>query len=124
MPGLRRYHPPRATEVRRWRRDCRGSRPARRARDAAAGLGGRSGRHCTIRCDGDSVDGAAFGGPIFYGHASQSANEKPDHPGNVYWYQAKRANEVFQSLDGKQREIALVKGTVPPEQGNATVKLS
>ena len=27
-----------------------------------------SGRHVTRRCDGDSVDGAAFGGPIFYGH--------------------------------------------------------
>src|SRR5207248_2529928 len=26
-----------------------------------------TGRHCTIRCDGDSVEGAAFGGPIFYG---------------------------------------------------------
>jgi len=83
-----------------------------------------TGRHCTVRCDGDSVDGAAFGGPIFYGHASGTFNEKPDHPGNVYWYQAKRANEVFQALDGKQREMAVVKGAVPPEQGNATVKLS
>ena len=34
--------------------------------------------------------------------------EKPDHPNNVYWYQAKRANEVFQALDGKQREQALL----------------
>ncbi len=66
-----------------------------------------TGRHCTARCDGDSVEGTAFGGPIFYGHASQSFNEKPDHPKNVYWYQAKRANEVFQALDGKQRKIAL-----------------
>ena len=24
-----------------------------------------TGRHCTRRCDGDSVDGTAFGGPIF-----------------------------------------------------------
>jgi hypothetical protein len=84
-----------------------------------------SGRHCTIRCDGDSVEGAAFGGPIFYGHqAGSSATEKPDHPDNVYWYQAKRANELFQALDGKQREKALVTGRVPPEEGNATVKLS
>ena len=66
-----------------------------------------TGRHCTRRCDGDSTDGAAFGGPIFYGHAAQGFNEKPDHPGNAYWYQAKRANEVFQMLDGKQRELAL-----------------
>ena len=27
-----------------------------------------TGRHVTRRCDGDSVEGAAFGGPIFYGH--------------------------------------------------------
>lgn len=81
-----------------------------------------TGRHCTVRCDGDSVEGAAFGGPIFYGHASQSGNEKPDHPGNVYWYQAKRANEVFQALNGKQREAALL-GNPRPEKSNATVAL-
>jgi len=81
-----------------------------------------TGRHCTIRCDGDSVEGAAFGGPIFYGHASQSFNEKPDHPGNVYWYQAKRANEVFQALNGKQREQALL-GDPREEKGTATVAL-
>jgi hypothetical protein len=39
-----------------------------------------TGRHCTARCDGDSVEGEAFGGPIFYGHASQSFYEKADHP--------------------------------------------
>ena len=62
-----------------------------------------TGRHCTRRCDGDSVAGAAFGGPIFYGHAAQGFNEKADHPGNAYWFQAVRANEVFKMLDGKQR---------------------
>jgi hypothetical protein len=81
-----------------------------------------TGRHCTVRCDGDTVAGAAFGGPIFYGHASQGFNEKPDHPKNVYWYQAKRANEVFQALDGKQRQIALL-GDPRQEQGTHTVDL-
>jgi hypothetical protein len=82
-----------------------------------------TGRHCTRRCDGDSVGGAAFGGPIFYGHAAESFNEKPNHPGNVYWYQAVRANEVFQMLDGKQRETALRKhGRM--EQGTETVRLT
>jgi len=81
-----------------------------------------TGRHCTARCDGDSVEGVAFGGPIFYGHASMSFNEKPDHPKNVYWYQAKRANEVFQALDGKQRAIALL-GDPRSEKGTATVDL-
>ena len=41
-------------------------------------------------------------------HAAEGFNEKPDHPGNAYWYQAVRANEVFKALDGKQREKALV----------------
>lgn len=81
-----------------------------------------TGRHCTRRCDGDSVEGAAFGGPLFYGHAV-SGTEKPDHKGNAYWYQALRANEVYQALDGKQREIALC-GRSRGEKGNKTVELT
>lgn len=81
-----------------------------------------TGRHCTVRCDGDSVEGAAFGGPIFYGHqAGPSGTEKPDHPGNVYWHQAKRANEVFNALSGKQREIALLNTDPRKEQATETV---
>jgi hypothetical protein len=82
-----------------------------------------TGRHCTRRCDGDSVAGTAFGGPIFYGHAAEGFNEKADHPGNAYWFQAVRANEVFKMLDGKQREIALL-GDSREEEGTKTVALS
>ena len=83
-----------------------------------------TGRHVTRRCDGNSVDGAAFGGPIFYGHeAGGSFQEKPTHPGNVYWYQGIRANEVFKAMDGKQRALAL-RADPRPEQGDKTVKLS
>jgi hypothetical protein len=82
-----------------------------------------AGRHCTVRCDGDSTEGVAFGGPIFYGHAANNQfNEKPDHPGNVYWYQAVRANEVFKALDGKQRKLALL-DQPRPEQATRTVAL-
>ncbi len=82
-----------------------------------------TGRHCTARCDGDSVDGAAFGGPIFYGHqAGPDFSERPDHPGNVYWYQGKRANEVFAALDGRQRKLALL-GDPRREEKTATVAL-
>ena len=82
-----------------------------------------TGRHCTRRCDGDSVEGVAFGGPIFYGHAAGGFTEAPDHKGNAYWYQARQANAVFQALDGKQREKALCeKGRA--EQGTDTVKLT
>ncbi len=82
-----------------------------------------TGRHCTRRCDGDSEKGTAFGGPIFYGHAAKSFNEKPDHAGNAYWFQAQRANEVFQALDGKQRETALL-GSSRKEAGNKTIQLT
>lgn len=67
-----------------------------------------TGRHLTIRADGNSVEHAAFGGPIFYGHAASGFNETVGHPGNVYWHQAQLANGLFKMLDGKQREQALV----------------
>jgi len=82
-----------------------------------------TGRHTTRRCDGNSVAGAAFGGPIFYGHAAESFNEKPDHKGNVYWYQGLRANEVFKALDGKQRKMALLDVNPPGENAKETVEL-
>lgn len=82
-----------------------------------------SGRHCTRRCDGDSVEGAAFGGPIFYGHSVED-DEAPDHPGNAYWYQAKRANFVFDMLDGKQQETALLDKRSRFEQKYKTVRLT
>lgn len=82
-----------------------------------------TGRHVTRRCDGNSVDGEAFGGPIFYGHAALSDNEAADHPGNAYWYQAKRANELYQALDGKQRKLAL-NDNPRSEKGTDTVALT
>ena len=82
-----------------------------------------TGRHCTRRCDGNSVAGAAFGGPIFYGHAATGFNEPADHKGNIYWYQAQRANHVYQMLDGKQRAVAL-RDKTREEEGNKTVNLT
>lgn len=74
-----------------------------------------TGRHLTARCDGNSTDHTAFGGPIFYGHAAQGFNEKPDHPGNVFWPQALQANRLYEMLDGRQRKLALVQDA-PPEE--------
>jgi len=65
-----------------------------------------TGRHLTIRADGDSVSNVAFGGPIVYGHGE--GDSKKGLPGNVFYYQTKKANEVFAALDGKQREKALL----------------
>ncbi|MFM7251250.1 MAG: DUF3500 domain-containing protein [Planctomycetaceae bacterium] len=67
-----------------------------------------TGRHLTLRCDGDSADHVAFGGPIFYGHDTGSFDEPADHAGNVFWPQAVAANKVAAMLDGRQREAALV----------------
>lgn len=67
-----------------------------------------TGRHMTLRCDGDSADHVAFGGPIFYGHDAGGDTEEPNHPGNVFWSQAVAANGVFAMLDGRQRSQALV----------------
>ena len=77
-----------------------------------------TGRHLTLRCDGNSADHVAFGGPIFYGHAASEFDETADHPGNVFWPQAIVANKVFEMLDGKQRKQALVKRR-PREQAVA-----
>jgi hypothetical protein len=75
-----------------------------------------TGRHMTIRCDGNSADHVAFGGPIFYGHAAESFDEAPDHPGNVFWPQAQAANKLYEMLDSKQQEQALVRRGLPAEQ--------
>ena len=66
-----------------------------------------TGRHLTIRCDGDSLAHSAFGGPIFYGHAAQGFYEKADHAGNVFWPQAQKANSLYRMLDGRQRRQVL-----------------
>ena len=41
-------------------------------------------RHMTLRCDGDSAEHVAFGGPILYAHEGERLYEKPDHPKNVF----------------------------------------
>ncbi|MBS0261684.1 MAG: DUF3500 domain-containing protein [Planctomycetes bacterium] len=97
--------------------------------DDAGGLGGYSvavfgtpgsgkfeweltGRHLTLRADGNSVDQAAFGGPIIYGHGIETPTE------NLFYYQTKQVNEVFGALDPKQAEVALMK-TAPKEDAVA-----
>ena len=61
-----------------------------------------TGRHLTLRADGNSTDKAAFGGPIVYGHGDEDPKE------NLFHYQTKQANEVFKALDPKQAAKALI----------------
>jgi len=73
-------------------------------------------RHMTLRCDGDSADHVAFGGPILYAHEGERLYEKPNHPGNVFWHQAVEANKLFRTLDrGQQKEALVVRG-MPSEE--------
>jgi hypothetical protein len=81
-----------------------------------------TGRHLTIRCNSDKDVGAAFGGPIFYGHqAGPNDKEEPTHPGNVFWKQALLANKVFSALDGKQQEKALLEKS--PADDDKSIKI-
>lgn len=68
-----------------------------------------TGRHQTLRADGNCEPHVAFGGPVFYGHSAGESSDRPqDHPGNVFWPQAQAANKVYRMLDEKQRKAALV----------------
>ncbi len=62
-----------------------------------------TGRHLTLRADGNSTKQVAFGGGIVYGHSE----EEPEH--NLFHYHTKKANEVFEALDEKHRLQALLK---------------
>jgi hypothetical protein len=64
-----------------------------------------TGRHATLRADGNAATGASFAGPIFYGHAAKS--------GNVWGYLGQRASAIFESLDESRRARALVVEATP-----------
>jgi len=57
-----------------------------------------SGHHLTLRCDGNSEPGAAFGGPVYYGHSAAGYSDQ-----NVYRYQTKLVQSVYEALDAKQQ---------------------
>jgi hypothetical protein len=61
-----------------------------------------SGHHLTLRCDGNSEPGAAWGGPIYYGHSVNGYDKN-----NVFLYQTEQVQTVFDILDEKQRERSL-----------------
>lgn len=61
-----------------------------------------AGHHLTVRCDGNSQPGAAFGGPMYYGHILNGYSEK-----NVYNYQTRQVQAVFDALDSPQQEKAI-----------------
>jgi hypothetical protein len=80
-----------------------------------------TGRHLTLRADGNSIDKVAFGGPIFYGHATKF-KETADHAGNAWWHQAVKANELFASLDSTQQKAALLKDSPGDHRNSAKLQ--
>ena len=74
-----------------------------------------SGHHLTLRCDGDSEEGAAFGGPLYYGHSPNGYSAR-----NVFNYQTLGVLSVFEALSEAQRKQAVVKGT--PGEGLGSIK--
>ncbi|HEV3028351.1 MAG TPA: DUF3500 domain-containing protein, partial [Planctomycetota bacterium] len=74
-----------------------------------------SGHHLTLRCDGDTEAGPAFGGPLYYGHSPNGYSER-----NVFHYQTRSALAVFESMDKAQREQAVA--LEDPAEGLDSVK--
>ncbi len=75
-----------------------------------------SGHHLTLRCDGNTEEGPAFGGPLYYGHSPNGYSPK-----NVFNYQTKSVLSVFEALSEAQAKQAVVRGT--PGEGAASIRL-
>jgi hypothetical protein len=74
-----------------------------------------TGHHLTIRCDGNSEEGAAFGGPLYYGHSPNGYSDR-----NVFNYQTRSVLSVFDALSEKQRKVAVLTGS--PGEGAESIK--
>ena len=78
-------------QVRRQRRLREHRRPdLRRAGRGEEVLARVRGHHITVRCDGNSEEKTAFGGPLYYGHSPSGYATN-----NVFYHQTKIANEMF-----------------------------
>ena len=73
-----------------------------------------TGRHLTLRADGNSVPGAAFGGPIVYGHGVGNPTK------NLFFNQTQQVNKVFQALDPAQSKKAMVDSS--PDEDAVTLQ--
>ncbi len=74
-----------------------------------------AGHHLTVRCDGNSEEGAAFGGPMYYGHSPNGYSKR-----NVFYYQTASVLSAFDMLTERQRKVAVVTGS--PGEGEPSVR--
>jgi hypothetical protein len=72
-----------------------------------------AGHHLTVRCDGDSEEKTAFGGPLYYGHTPNGYATT-----NVFYSQTKVSLEMFATLDEKQRKVAMKSAAWKDEHGS------
>ena len=64
-----------------------------------------AGRHVTRHWEPNSI--TPYSGNLFAGHSSGNFNEKPDHAGNIWWYQSLAANRLFKALPASQQKQVL-----------------
>lgn len=69
-----------------------------------------TGHHLTVRCDGNSERDTAFGGPMYYGHSPDGTSVR-----NIFNYQTRSVQAVYDALNETQRRTASLTGT-PGEQ--------
>ena len=64
-----------------------------------------AGHHLTLRCDGNSEEKTAFGGPLYYGHSPSGYATT-----NVFYSQTKILNDMYEALNEGQRKTAVKSG--------------
>ncbi len=77
-----------------------------------------TGHHLTVRVDGDSEAGYAFGGPIYYGHTPDPYSDK-----NVFKHHTAAVMKLYDALDPKQQAKAKAKlGEMKNQEGKASLE--
>jgi hypothetical protein len=75
-----------------------------------------TGHHLTVRCDGNSEEATAFGGPLYYGHSPSGYATT-----NVFNQQTKAATELYKALEGEAKKAAVKPGKWKDEHGGVPV---
>lgn len=74
------------------------------------------GHHITVRCDGNSEESTAFGGPLYYGHSPNGYAKN-----NVFSKQTKAATDLFGALSADQKKVCVLPGKWVDEHGGVKV---
>jgi hypothetical protein len=75
-----------------------------------------TGHHLTVRCDGNSEEATAFGGPLYYGHSPSGYATN-----NVFNAQTKAATELYSALDKEAKKAAVLSGKWKDEHNGVPV---